>query len=395
MEGLANEGLVQSGRPGARTIPDLRPWYVLRAVPGLGDAAACRLVQAIGGPDAVLQASQDALVQAGGISPALAKAVRQGPGAETLRAIDRELAALERMPVHVLTFLDPDYPARLKTIHDPPPLLSVSGELRAADSHAVAVVGTRNATPAGRLVAERLGKGLAEAGLTVVSGLARGIDAVAHRSALEAGGRTIAVLGCGIDRTYPSEHQALRRKIEEGGAVLSELALGAYPHAYHFPKRNRIISGLSFGVVVVEAAPQSGSLITARLAAEQGRDVFAVPGSVQSEQSRGTNGLIKQGAKLVETVQDVLDELVPQFEPGVRERLRDRHAALTGLVESGRRTLEGDEAMLYAALPAEPVHIDELIAKTSLPASSVSGLLLSLELKGAIRQLPGQFCIRV
>lgn len=386
----------QSSEKTARRSGDsLRPWYVLRAVPGLGDATACRLVQALGGPDAVLQASQDELTQTGGISPALAKAIRQGPGAEALRSIDRELTALERMPVRVLTFLDPDYPARLKTIHDPPTLLSVSGALRAADSHAVAVVGTRDATPAGRLVAERLSKGLAEAGLTVVSGLARGIDAVAHRSALEAGGRTIAVLGCGIDRTYPSEHLTLRRKIEEGGAVLSELALGAYPHAYHFPKRNRIISGLSFGVVVVEAAPQSGSLITARLAADQGRDVFAVPGSVQSEQSRGTNGLIKQGAKLVETVRDVLDELAPQFEPGFRECMQDRHAALTGLVQSGRRSLEGDEAMLYAALPAEPVHIDELIAKTGLPASSVSGLLLSLELKGAIRQLPGRSCIRV
>lgn len=373
----------------------LRPWFVLRAVPGLGDATACRLVQAFGGPDAVLRASQDALMQAGGISPALARAIRQGPSADALRSIDVELTALERMPVRVLTFLDPDYPARLKTIPDPPPLLSVSGALRAADSHAVAVVGTRDATPAGRLVAERLSKGLAEAGLTVVSGLARGIDAVAHRSALEAGGRTIAVLGCGIDRTYPSEHQALRRKIEEGGAVLSELPLGAYPHAYHFPKRNRIISGLSFGVVVVEAAPQSGSLITARLAAEQGREVFAVPGSVQSEQSRGTNGLIKQGAKLVETVPDVLDELVPQFEPSFRERMRDRHAALTGLVQSSGRSLEGDEAALYAALPAEPVHIDELIAKTGLPAAAVSGLLLSLELKGAIRQLPGKSCLRV
>jgi DNA processing protein len=231
--------------------------------------------------------------------------------------------------------------------------------------------------------------------MTVVSGLARGIDGVAHRSALEAGGRTVAVLGCGIDRTYPPEHQALRRKIEERGAVLSELPLGAYPHAYHFPKRNRIISGLSLGVLVVEAAPDSGSLITARLAAEQGRDVFAVPGSVQSEQSRGTNGLIKQGAKLVETVQDVLDELVPQLEPAFLARMQDRRAALTRPVQSGRVTLEGDEAALYAALPAEPVHIDELIAKTGLPAASVSGLLLSLELKGAVRQLPGRSCMRV
>ncbi len=385
----------ESGKAGTSTAQDLRPWFVLRAVPGIGDALTCRLALSFGSAGAVLQASSDELTQAGGISPALARAVRTGPGAEDLRAIDRELAALARMAVRVVTYLDPGYPARLRTIHDPPPVLCVSGSLSEADRHAVAIVGTRNATPAGRLVAERLGRGLAASGLTVVSGLARGIDAVAHRSALEAGGRTIAVLGCGIDRTYPPEHQALRKKVEEGGAVLSELPLGAYPHAYHFPKRNRIISGLSFGVVIVEAALQSGSLITARLAAEQGREVFAVPGSVQSEQSRGTNGLIKQGAQLVETAEDILDALAPQFEPDFRARLHERQATLTHPVQSGRLSLERDEAALYAALPADPVHIDELIAKTGLPAAAVSGLLLSLELKGAIRQLPGRSCIRV
>jgi len=378
-----------------RTVASLRPWFVLRAVPGIGDALLCRLAQSLGSPDAVLHASQDELTQVDGVSPELAKAIRQGPGAGDLQAIDRELKALERLPVRVLTFLDADYPARLRTIHDPPPLLSVSGALDDSDHHAVAVVGTRHMTPAGRVVTEQLSRGLASAGLTVVSGLARGIDGVAHRSALEAGGRTIAVLGCGIDRTYPSEHLSLRKKIEEQGAVLSELPLGAYPHAYHFPKRNRIISGLSLGVVVVEAAPLSGSLITARLAAEQGREVFAVPGTVQSEQSRGTNGLIKQGAKLVETVEDILDELSSQFEPSFRARMQDRQADLTRAVQSGRLSLDKDEATLYAALSFEPLHIDELIAKTGLPAASVSGLLLSLELKGAIRQLPGQSCMRV
>jgi DNA processing protein len=379
----------------AGTAAPLRPWFVLRAVPGIGDALVCRLVQSLGSPDAVLRASHEELMQVGGISPVLAKAIRQGARSEDLQAIDRELKALERLSVRVLTILDPDYPARLKTIHDPPPVLSVSGTLDEADRHAVAIVGTRHATPAGRLVTEQLSRGLAAAGLTVVSGLARGVDGTAHRSALEAGGRTIAVLGCGIDRTYPPEHLSLRKKIEEQGAVLSELPLGAYPHAYHFPKRNRIISGLSLGVVVVEAAPQSGSLITARLATEQGRDVFAVPGSIQSEQSRGTNGLIKQGAKLVECADDIIEELLPQMEPAFRARMQDRQAALTRAVQSGRLSLAQDEATLYEALSAEPVHIDELIAKTGLPAASVSGLLLSLELKGVIRQLPGHSCMRV
>ncbi len=384
-----------SDKADKQTVASLRPWFELRTVSGIGDAILCRLVQTFGSPDAVLRASQDALTQAGGISPALAKAIRQGVRSEDRQAIDRELKALERLPVRVLTILDPDYPAHLKMIHDPPPLLSVSGALSAADHHAVAIVGTRHATPAGRVFTEQLSRGLAAAGLTVVSGLARGIDGAAHRGALEAGGRTIAVLGCGIDRTYPPEHQSLRKKIEEQGAVLSELPLGAYPYAYHFPKRNRIISGLSLGVVVVEAAPQSGSLITARLAAEQGREVFAVPGSVQSEQSRGTNGLIKQGAKLVERVDDILEELLAQMEPSFSAQVQARRAALTGPVQSSVPVLEQDEAALYAALSTEPVHIDELIAKTGLPAASVSGLLLSLELKGAIRQLPGHACIKV
>jgi DNA processing protein len=230
--------------------------------------------------------------------------------------------------------------------------------------------------------------------LTIVSGLARGIDGAAHQSALEAGGRTIAVLGCGIDRTYPPEHLSLRKKIEEQGAVLSELPLGAYPHAYHFPKRNRLISGLSIGVVVVEAAPQSGSLITARLAAEQGREVFAVPGSVQSEQSRGTNGLIKQGAKLVECADDIIEELLPQMEPAFRARMQERRAVLIRQVQSSVPAFEKDEAALYAVLSTEPIHIDELIIKTGLPAAQVMSLLLSLELRGAIRQLPGRSCIK-
>jgi len=361
----------------------------------LGDALLCRLVLTFGSPDAVMAAAEEDLVRAGGISPALAKVVRRGPSAEDLRVIDRELAAIERLPVRVLTILDPDYPARLKTIHDPPPVLSVSGTLGDADDHAVAVVGTRKATPGGRVIAERLGRELAEAGFTVVSGLARGIDVAAHQGALNAGGRTVAVLGCGIDRTYPAAHRPIRKTIEERGAVLSELPPGTRAHAYHFPRRNRIISGLSLGVVVVEATPQSGSLITARLAAEQGREVFAVPGPVLSEQSRGTNGLIKQGAKLVETVEDILDELTAQCEPSFRTRLQERRAAVARPARSKEVSLEGDEARIYAELSADPMHIDELIARTGLPAASVSRLLLALELKGFVRQLPGPACMKV
>jgi len=372
----------------------LRTWFVLRAVKGLGDATVCRLVQAFGSPEAVLAASADDLLTLGGLSSSLAQAIQRGLDRETQQEIDRELKSLERLRLSVVTYLDVTYPPRLRTIHDPPPLLYMSGGLSEADHHAVAIVGARRATQAGRLLTEQLSQELASAGFTIVSGLARGIDAAAHRGALAAQGRTVAVLGCGIDRTYPPEHLALRKKIEERGAVLSELPLGAYPHAYHFPKRNRIISGLSIGVVVVEAAPKSGSLITARLAAEQGREVFAVPGSVQSEQSRGTNGLIKQGAKLAECADDIIEELLPQMEPAFRARMEERRAVLTRQVQSSVPALQQDEAALYAVLSTEPVHIDELIIKTGLPAAQVMSLLLSLELRGAIRQLPGRSCIK-
>lgn len=369
----------------------LRSWLTLRAVRGLREGALCRLVQTFGSPEAVQAASTDALVGTGEINRAVALAIQQGPDRETQKGIARELAELERLRLTVVTYLDAAYPRRLKAIYDPPPFLYVTGELNQADHQAVAVVGSRHATPAGRLVTERLSRDLAAAGFTVVSGLARGIDAAAHRGALEASGRTVAVLGCGIDRTYPPEHQALRKQIESSGAVISELPLGAYPHGYHFPRRNRIISGMCLGVLVTEAAKQSGSLITARLAAEQGREVFAVPGSVSSEHSRGSNGLIKQGAKLVEAVEDIIEELLPQLDEPFLHRLRERASSPAG----ASLKLGQDEAAVYDLLSWEPMHIDDLIAKASRPPAQVAGLLLSLELKGVVRQLAGQSYIRL
>lgn len=369
----------------------LRPWFCLRAVQGVGDAAVCRLVESFGSPAAVLAASMDALLASGCTSLSAAQAIRQALDAETEGAIDRELVLLERLGFSVVTVLDEVYPPRLKAIPDPPPFLYVSGSLDPRDRHAVAVVGSRRATVAGRLVTERLSRDLASAGFTIVSGLARGVDAAAHRGALEAGGRTVAVLGCGLDRTYPPEHQSLRKQIEASGAVVGELPLGAYPHGYHFPRRNRIISGMSLGVVVAEAALQSGSLITARLAAEQGREVFAVPGFVTAENSRGPNGLIKQGAKLVEDVADVIDELLPQLDGSFRERLQNRLPAHAGATAQ----MGEEERAIHTLLSAEPMHIDALIAQTGLPAADVAGLLLALELKGVVRQLPGQSFVRI
>jgi DNA processing protein len=274
-------------------------------------------------------------------------------------------------------------------IPDPPALLYVAGTLTDQDALAVAIVGARKATPAGQLVTEELSGDLAIAGVTIVSGLARGVDAAAHRGALTANGRTIAVLGCGIDRTYPPEHDRLRKQIEEHGAVLSELPMGAPPHTHHFPRRNRIISGLCLGVIVTEAAMNSGSLITAKLAAEQGREVFAVPGQVKEETSRGTNGLLKDGAGLVEQAQDVLDVLMPQLEPELRLKLREPIAF--------KKTADGlgkEEALVYDALSYVPTTVDAMIERTGLPASIVVTALLSLELQQRVRQLPGQCYLR-
>jgi DNA processing protein len=285
--------------------------------------------------------------------------------------------------------LDPAYPKRLKMIADPPPLLYITGVLTEQDELAVAIVGARRATPAGRVLTEELSHDLATLGMTVVSGLARGVDAAAHRGALAAQGRTIAVLGCGIDRTYPPEHERLRRQIEERGVVLSEVPVGAPPHSHHFPRRNRIISGLSLGVVVTEAAINSGSLITARLAAEQGREVFAVPGFVKEDTSRGTNALLKEGAALIERAQDVIDAVLPQLEPAVRLRLQlSREENVCG------DHLGKEEQLVYDALSYDPFTVDDVIVTTGLTVSTVMASLLSLELRQRVRQLPGQRYLR-
>jgi DNA processing protein len=368
----------------------LQSWLLLRAIRGIGDATYFRLIQAFGSPDAILRASCEQLMAVGQISSSLAQTIRRGPDDEAKRAIDEEVKALDRLGLSIVTLSDSEYPARLKTIHDPPPVLYVSGALSPADRQAVAIVGSRKATAAGRVFTEQLSRELASLGLTVVSGLARGIDAAAHRGALAAKGRTVAVLGCGLDRTYPPEHQALRKQIESNGAVIAELPLGSYPHGYHFPRRNRIISGMCVGVVVTEAALESGSLITARLAAEQGREVFAVPGFVKTETSRGPNGLIKQGATLVEGIEDILPELLPQLDSDFQARLASSMKPPTAPPEPNEL-----EHRLYLCLTWEACHIDDLIEHSGLPAAEVSALLLSLELKGLLRQLPGHFYVRL
>jgi len=372
-----------------KVSPPLEGWLKLQSIDGVGDQTLLALVREWKSPDAVLRASKDELIGRG-CTARLAEAILQGPDSESCRRIDRQLNEIRLRGIEVRTILDASYPSRLRMIHDPPPLLYVSGSVTEADELALAVVGARRATDAGRVVTEDLAKELAATGFTIVSGLARGVDAAAHRGALAAGGRTIGVLGCGIDRTYPPEHERLRREIETHGAILSELPFGVPPHSAHFPRRNRIISGLSLGVIVTEAAVNSGSLITAGLALEQGREVFAVPGFVKSTTSRGTNSLIKQGATLIERAEDVIEAIAPQLDETLRSRLCCPRTENKSVDRFGNQ-----EQLVYDALSYEPSTLDHLTEHTGLPVSVVMVSLLSLELQRQVRQLPGQRYLKV
>ncbi len=349
-----------------RSARGSRAWLALSLVRGLSAARALALVRERGGPEAILEGPEAAGLDA--------KAV-----AEAQREADREAGRLAAARATLVTWGDDGYPARLRTIPDPPLVLAVRGTL-VADEPAVAVVGARRATPAGLRVAAELARGLADAGLAVVSGLAAGIDAAAHRAALAAGGRTLAVLGTGIDRVYPAWHGALAAEIARGGALLSELRCGAPPLAHHFPQRNRLISGLAVGTVVVEAAEGSGSLITARCALEQGREVFAVPGPVEGPQHRGSHRLIQQGAKLVIDVEDILEEIAP----ALRARVAEARAA------RARAALAPVEERVLEAVGREEGHVDDVIRRAGLPAGTTLETLLALELRGLVEQAPGK-----
>src|SRR5437660_2232229 len=284
---------------------------------------------------------------------------------------------------------DERYPELLRAIHDPPAVLYCDGSVEPGDRQAVAIVGSRQATPYGLRVTEALAGELSALGFTIVSGFARGIDAAAHRASLAAGGRTIAVLGCGLDVDYPPGHASLHAEIAGSGAVLTEFAPGMPPRATNFPRRNRIISGLALGVVVVEAAEDSGSLITARLALEQGREVFAVPGSIDAPTSRRPHGLLKQGATLVETVDDIVEELLPQLDRPLQTLKTEPIAALPEHVE-----LSPSERTVLEVMSRDPLHLDDLTERSRLTTPAVAAILLGLELKALVKQLPGQrYCL--
>jgi DNA processing protein len=357
---------------------DIFYWLALSLTPGLGSVLIKRLLDRFRTPEAVFHAPLKDLMKIEGLGEKVAGEIQKGP---LEKSVKRELSLLEKAGGKIITFKDDAYPNRLKDIYDPPALLYVRGDLRGEDELAVAIVGSRKTSPYGRWFTEKIGQDLACHGVTIVSGMARGIDSLAHKGALQGGGRTIAVLGCGIDVIYPSENRNLFYQIIEHGAVLSEFPMGSPPEGGHFPRRNRIISGLSIGVVIVQASAKSGSLITAGYALEQGREVFAVPGNVGAEGSRGTNQLIKEGAKLVESSEDILEEVLPQWR---------REGETVQKAEAPGRDLAGGEKVLYGLLGETPLHIDAIIRESQLDAGKVSSLLLNLELKGLISQWPGK-----
>ena len=352
-------------------------WIGLKAVPGIGNVTFRRLLERFETPEAVLSAPPAALSGVRGVTPGILEAIRHASWRGFAEAECHRLAA---SGARIVTFTSSDYPKSLFEIPDPPPFLYVQGELRCHET-SIAIVGSRRATAYGLQTTVRLAGSLAGHGVTVISGMARGVDTAAHKGALAAGGRTIGVLGCGIDMVYPPENRKLFQEMAEKGCLISEFPLGTLPLAENFPRRNRIISGLSRGVLVVEAAENSGSLITAQYALEHGRDVFAVPGNISFTTSRGSNRLIKQGAKLVDCVEDILEDLPGTGSmPGTD---RPQAPAVRSFC------LTPKEAAIYEVLARSPLHIDDIIAQTELTAGEVSSMLLHLELKGAVTPLPG------
>jgi DNA processing protein len=368
---------------------ELAAWLRLTLAPGIGNSAARRLLAAFGLPAGIFTQSETALRQV--VSASLAEVLRAEPPqlASQLQATLQWLGAAPQGMRRIVTLSDAAYPQALLDTEDPPLMLYLMGQPMQQWPQAVAVVGSRNPTPQGLANARQFALCFAQSGLTVVSGLALGVDAAAHEGALAAASHgglpTIAVVGTGLDQAYPSRNQPLCERIVQRGLVVSEYPIGTPPLAPNFPKRNRIIAALSLGTVVVEAALKSGSLITARLALEQGKEVFAIPGSIHSPQSRGCHALLKQGAKLVETAQDVLEEL-----PLGRPTRGTRDSAVNdGETEEAQDEAEPQEDALLSALGFDPVSLDALVARTGIAASVLQARLLELELQGELARLPG------
>ncbi len=368
---------------------DIRYWLALRRAPDTGDVNIRKLVEYFGSPQEVFRADREALSASGITNNARIEALAKFFNSfSEWAAIDDELGKVNRMGARIISLSGNDYPELLKNIANPPVVLYVKGTLQKDDAQAIAVVGSRLATNYGLQQAEKLSCSLAQKGLTIVSGLASGIDSAAHKATIKAGGRTIAVLGCGLDVIYPPKNASLYFDIAASGAVISEFQLGTSPERGNFPRRNRLISGLSLGTIVVEAAARSGSLITASCALEQGREVFAVPGSVNAPTSKGTNKLLKQGARLVEDADDIISELSGVFKGVLKGFFKDKNTTPQEPVKP-RPKLTGDEETLLNLLAYEPRHVDAIAAEGEFDTAQLLSLLLALELKGMVHQDSG------
>jgi DNA processing protein len=362
-------------------MKNILPWLVLKSVPGVGNLLYKRMIDRFGSPDAVLKASRSEIIRTEGVSERLAATILAH---KTPDYVNKEMDLISEKNFGIVTMTDPDYPPLLLEIPDPPPYLYVSGKLNGSSDN-IAVVGSRNATGYGVEMTKILCTDLASYNITIVSGMARGIDTAAHEGALIGNGKTIAVLGSGLERIYPAQNKKLFQMISENGAVISELPLDAEPDGFNFPARNRIISGLSLGTVVVEATKKSGSLITARFAAEQNRDVFAVPGSIRSFKSTGTHTLIKQGAKLVENAKDIIDEFPHMLKSGTKSIELKKTEPRKGVI-----SLSPEELIVFNSLEPYPVHIDELARRIKIDPGKLLGILLKLEIADLAEQSPGK-----
>ena len=359
-------------------MEEVRQCLALKMVEGVGDVNHRSLIEAFGDAESVFKASESQLRDVKGIGEKLVEGIR---AFSDWKSVDEEIEKAKKLDIDIITLADTVYPRNLLETYSPPPVLYKKGAFKEEDIFAVSVVGSRTPDRYGKVVAETLGRELGGMGITVISGMARGIDSIAHIAALRIGGRTIAVLGSGLDVVYPPENRALYREIVEKGVVLSEFPLGTTPDSNHFPKRNRVISGLALGVVVVQAAQQSGSLITAASALEQNREVFAIPGNITKPLGKGTNDLIKRGAKLVETVDDIIEEIeaLRLYVGESRERGPEIKVELTT-----------EEKAVCEVLKNDSLHIDDISRLSEMETSKVLSLLMGMELKGVVIQHSGK-----
>ncbi len=363
----------------SQNINDLKFLLALSFIEDIGPVTTGRLLSAFHTPEAVFDAGLSELSSVGKISESKAKRIKEFKAWDR---IDREIKEAEQHNIRIITLFDKEYPEPLSHLDNAPAILYIKGDLAEDDRFALAMVGSRDMSDYGRKISADLSYELACAGLTIVSGMARGIDTVSHSGALKAGGRSIAVLGCGLDVCYPAENKELMTALSRSGCVMSEFPLGTPPLRENFPRRNRLISGLSLGVLVVEATARSGSLITARFALEQGKEIFAVPGNITSGNARGTNSLIKMGAKPVQSAEDIIEDLSPQ----IKGMLKVKDFSVP---PSARLEINDEEKAICNILGSDSKHIDHIVRELKIPAARLSGLLLGLEMKGLIRQTAG------